>query len=389
MPSPPDEALKKMSQTEAVNSHPGAQRRGDIDESRGDKSPLDAERSGRLDAWQKEILKRWQTKTVKGVPQAVKDELRIRFDGEVLFDEPMARHTYIKIGGPADVFLKPRGVEAVRMAVKLACDHNLPYHFHGSGANTLVRDGGVRGLVISIYDILKEFHVAAETDDHADIAAEAGVAFANLVRLSRDLGLSGLEPLTGIPGSLGGLISMNAGTREREIKDVLRDITVLDHHGELATLPREKLEFEYRHLKISRNCLIVKATIRLEKTTSREQVEALVKRYQEHRVRTQPLEFPNLGSMFKNPQASGAAGAAKKAALPPAGQLIEEAGLKGVRVGGARISQKHANFIVNEGTASAHDVLALLNMIRDKVREVSGVALEPEIKIIGEDHGQV
>lgn len=335
----------------------------------------------KLDSWQKEILKRWQGKTAKGLPLSVKDELLRQFDGEVLFDEPMAKHTYIKIGGPADVFLKPNSLTAVQHALRLASAHDIPFHFHGSGANTLVRDGGIRGMVICPYDALKAFSVVEQTEDHVDIEAEAGVPWVKLVHLSRDLGVSGLEPLTGIPGSLGGLIAMNAGTREREMKDIVREVTLLDKSGELTTLPREKLDFEYRHLRITRTQFIVRATLRLEPFTSTSDVDSAIKRYQERRIETQPLDFPNLGSMFKNPVPKSA-----RDLVAPAGRLIEEAGLKNVRVGGARISSKHANFIINEGSATARDVIALINLAKDRVRDMTGTVLETEVKIIGEDN---
>lgn len=337
--------------------------------------------SVKLDSWQKEILKKWHGKSRKGIPQDVKDALRLRFDGDVLFDEPMARHTYIKIGGPADVYLRPNTLAAVQFAVQLAQEYSIPYFFHGSGANTLVRDGGIRGIVISPYETLNNLAVINQTDEFVDIDAECGVHWNKVMHLAKELGATGIEPLAGIPGCVGGLVAMNAGTREREMKDIVRDVTILDKDGELTTYPREKLHFEYRHLRITKTQFIVKATLRLEAFTSADDVDAAIKRYLKRRADTQPLDYPNLGSMFKNPQPASA-----REVMAPAGQLIEEAGLKNVRVGGARISTKHANFIINEGEAKAKDVLALISLIKDRVRDMTGIQLETEVKIIGEDN---
>lgn len=333
-----------------------------------------------ISSWQGDYLRRWQKGKKVSVPQAVLDALQMRFDGEVLLNEPMAQHTYIKIGGPADVFLKPKTVDAIVYAVKLAQEHILPLSFHGWGANTLVKDGGVRGFVLCVYDVMKEHRVVADTEDYVDIEADAGLNFSRLVHLSREAGAIDFAAFAGIPGSVGGLVAMNAGTREREIKDVLRSVTIIEKTGELKTISREDLDFAYRSLKLPRSTFILKAQFRLEKNASREDVEAEIKRFQKRRVDTQPLDYPNLGSIFKNPVPSH-----KKELAPSAGRLIEESGLKNVRIGGARISPKHANFIINEGGATAQDVISLINLIKDKVKAIHGIVLETEIKIVGEE----
>lgn len=351
-----------------------------MDEKKG--KPMEATGTNEnLSPMQMEILKKWQSKKKVDVPQEVKDQLQLRFDGEVLFDEPMSRHTYIKVGGPAEVFLRPKNKEALLFAVQLAIENNIPYYFHGSGANTLVKDGGIKGFVISVYKVLDEHEVLEQTDDYIDIRVDAGMSWVKLVHLSRDLGAADLAPMTGIPGSVGGLIAMNAGTGVREIKDVVREITVLNKEGEEKNVSRERLDFEYRNLKLSKTNFILSAVLRLQDLTSTEDVAQLIKQYQDRRSETQPLDAPNLGSMFKNPLPKH-----KNDVVASAGKLIEEAGLKNVRIGGARISQKHANFIINEeGEAQAKDVIALMNMIRDRVKTASGVVLEPEIKVIGEE----
>lgn len=340
-----------------------------------------------LSPLQKEILRKWRKsaaqRSVLLIAQEVKDELQIKFEGEVLFDESMAKHTYIKIGGNADVFLKPKSKAAIVFAVRLAEEQDVPYCFHGTGANTLVKDGGIRGFVISVYNTLCEHRVLAKTADYIDVEADAGLNFGKLCRLARDLGVADLAPLSGIPGSVGGLVSMNAGTQVREIKDVLRNITVLTKEGEEVAISREKLDFEYRQLKMPKTNFILSAVFRFQDFLTPDDIENQIKKYQQRRNETQPLEFPNLGSMFKNPVPAG-----KKEIPVTAGQLIEEAGLKNVRVGGARISAKHANFIINEGSATASDVITLINMIKDKVKQTSGVQLETEVKIIGEDRDE-
>lgn len=338
------------------------------------------EQNETLSPMQMEILKKWQSKKIVSLSQKVKDELEMHFDGEVLFQEPMSRHTYIKIGGPAEVFLKPRNQKAVIFAVKLAQQHNIPYIFHGLGANTLVKDGGIKGFVISVYDTLNELKVQEQGEDHIDIFAESGVSWVKLMHLSRDLGAADFAPLTGIPGSVGGLVMMNAGTRVREMKDFIREITIITKDGEVKTLTREKLDFEYRNLKMVKTNFILSAVFRLTDLIGVEDANNLIKQYQKKRTDTQPLEYPNLGSIFKNPVAQS-----KHEIVATAGQLIEEAGLKNVRVGGARISPKHANFIINEDQAKARDVLALIHMIKDKVKTQSGVVLDTEIKILGDD----
>lgn len=334
----------------------------------------------KLSVLQKEILARWQKKQRRVLTQAVKDALAIKFAGDILYDEPMARHTAIKIGGPAECFLRPQSKEAVVFAVTLAHEHGVPLYFHGAGANTLVRDGGIKGLVLSPYDALKTCHIQERLNDHVDMYAESGVSFNTVLRLSRDEGLLDLAPFVGIPGSVGGFIRMNAGTHVREVKDVVTEVSVITNEGELCQLLAPKMQFSYRHTTLPKSHFILSANFRLREFATKEEVEAKMRDYQRPRTETQPLEFPNLGSIFKNPQPEGG----KRLAMS-AGALVEEAGLKNVRVGGARISAKHANFIINEGEAKAKDVLALIDLMKDRVATTTGVNLETEIVIVGED----
>lgn len=329
-----------------------------------------------MNNWKDEILKKW-TRDKKVNPVAITDAIRDRLarevKGEVLFREPMSRHTTIRIGGAADVFIKPVNLEDLICALKISREEKIPSLLLGGGSNTLVKDGGIRGFVISTPSALQGHRILNERDGEFDVLAEAGVGITAFINFARDHSLSGMEPLVGIPGTIGGAIVMNAGARGTEIKDVIREIALMDHEGQIKKIPRENLEFTYRHLKIPRSNIVVEGVFRLQKG-DRGEITERIKNYQKLRVETQPLNYPNLGSVFKNPK-------------PPsvAARLIEEAGLKNVRVGGARISDKHANFIINEKDATARDVMVLINLVRDKVKEATGILLETEIKIVGED----
>ncbi|MBU0506977.1 MAG: UDP-N-acetylmuramate dehydrogenase [bacterium] len=340
----------------------------------------DTTKNETLSALQKEILKRWKKKDKNFITQEIKDLLKIKFDGEILFNEPMSQHTYMRIGGPADIFLKPNSHDALVYAVNLAHEQAIPCWFHGSGANTLIRDGGIRGFVISVYDMLKDITVVEQNESYVDIEAGAGARFSKLVSLCKEMGLSDIMPMTGIPGSIGGIIKMNAGVPQKEIKDVVRNIKIITKEGEQKTISREHLDFTYRDLKLSKSNIIVSALFRFKELTSTEEAQSLMKQFQEQRVSKQPLDYPSCGSVFKNPQP-----AHRNDIVVPAGKMIEEADLKNVRIGGARISAKHANFIINENNATASDVIALINLVKDKIKQLFDVQLETEVKILGED----
>lgn len=335
----------------------------------------------KLSTIEKDLLKRFQKGKKFSISSELKDELQIKIEGEILFDEPMSKHTYIKIGGKADVYITPASKESLVKVLQIAKENNIPFLFHGTGANTLVRDGGIRGFVISSYNALNNYSIVEDTEEYVDLYAESGVNFNQLVKFSKTIPSLDLASFIGIPGSVGGLVKMNAGTREKEIKDVLRSITIINKDLNEQTISREKLDLEYRNLKMPKQNFILGATFRLYKNVeTSEEVEEKTRFYQEKRTNTQPLNYPNLGSIFKNPIHI------KGFENISAGKLIEEAGLKGVRVGDARISSKHANFIINEGNASANDVAALINLAKDKVKMIHGIELETEWKIIGEDN---
>lgn len=301
----------------------------------------------------------------------LKSRLQSALQGELLWDEPLGRYTTLKIGGPADALYFPATIEALAQAVQTLRQERIPYCVIGNGSNLLIRDQGVRGVVIRLQKLLHSFETE-EGGGQVSIRAESGVMLPKIVEWAKQNGWSGIESLYGIPGTVGGAIAMNAGTREGEIGERVLEVTVLDGQGRIKTYPREKLEFDYRHLKLAKQEILLKATLALDRS-SPEKVLEKTAFFQKRRLQTQPLNQPNVGSVFKNPKG-------KKFAA----QLIEELGLKGVRVGGARISEKHANWIVNEGGASAKDVLVLIHLVQDKIKEVTGIKLEPEVKIIGE-----
>ncbi len=342
--------------------------------------------------WQDELLEEYQ-KTQEPKKFVVSDLLRDRlareFRGEVLYREPMSKHTSMRVGGAADVYLKPADLEDLKKIFVIAREEGAPILFHGSGSNTLVRDGGIRGFVITPPLSFQECQLLREDESTGDVEMGAGVKITRCVHFAKENSLSGMETLVGIPGTIGGAVMMNAGAHGMEIQDVLREIKILDKEGEVVTVSREKLEFDYRHLKLPRSSLILSAVFRLRKGELSE-IEKKVEHYQKWRVEHQPLNFPNLGSIFKNPPSipplsKGGRGDLKRGSNLSAGQLIEETGLKNVRIGGARISSKHANFIVNENKATARDVLVLVNLIRDRVKESTGILLETEVRVVGED----
>lgn len=331
--------------------------------------------------WQNEILSEWerlQEKKEFQVTDSLRDRLAKEFKGEVAYREPMSRHTSMRVGGPADVYLKPQTVDDLIHLLRIAKEENIPVTFQGSGSNTLVKDGGIRGFVVCPPLSLRELRILSQDEKEAELEVGSGVKITRAVIESRDRSLTGLEPLVGIPGTIGGALVMNAGAHGTEIKDVISSITILEKEENIITQTREELHFEYRRLKIPRSSFVLSGVFRLKKMDP-EEITKKIEHFQKWRGEKQPLNYPNLGSVFKNPPPP------KKGEALSAGLLIEEAGLKNVRVGGARISEKHGNFIINENKATARDVLVLIHLVRDKIKESTGILLETEVKIIGED----
>jgi len=283
-----------------------------------------------------------------------------------LRNEPLAKHTSFKIGGPADAFVTAGTRAHASAALKIARAAGVPVFFLGWGSNLLVRDGGVRGLVLALGGEFEKI----EFPGPELVRAGAAVRVPQLVVSCAEKGLSGLEPIVGVPGCVGGALVMNAGTREGEIGPFVEEIETLDANGEPRTLGRDALDFKYRSSNLGKS-LILSALLRLKRGVKAD-IMAIVVRQQQKRLQTQPIHTYNVGSTFKNPPGRFAA------------QMIEQLGLKGHAVGGARVSPMHANFIENFAGAKASDVLALVDLISERVREASGVALELEMRIVGE-----
>ncbi|MCY3727627.1 MAG: UDP-N-acetylmuramate dehydrogenase [Nitrospira sp.] len=284
--------------------------------------------------------------------------------GEVAFDAPLAELTSLRIGGPADAFVSPEDVHDVCRIVRQAQTARIPIMVLG-GTNLLVQDGGIRGIVLSLANL-----AAIEIEDVRLVFAEAGARMPVLLGFAVHHGLSGLEWAAGIPGTVGGAVVMNAGTKLGAMQDCLDAIQMVDLEGRLVTYAAASVDFAYRSVSLPEG-VVVGAWLRLT-PASRETIDSRTKSYLQYRKQSQPLSQPNAGSVFKNPQGT------------TAGRLIEEAGLKGCRVGDAQVSTKHANFIVNLGQARSADVLQLIETIQREVSRQTGVMLELEWKVVGE-----
>lgn len=286
--------------------------------------------------------------------------------GRILFDVPMRKYTSLKVGGPADCLFFPNDINELKKVVLTARKKRIPLFILGKGTNLIVRDGGIRGWVISLTQGMRRIQVDGEF-----MEAEAGCSLQQLVQCSVQRSLTGLEPFFGIPGTVGGGLVMNAGAWGAELKDVVHSITVMKEDGTLVERPRSRLRFSYRNLAIPSAWIIVKARFHLIPGNKEEILERM-KSFSEMRKKTQPMDYPSAGSVFKNPTEG------------PAGKWIDEAGLKGIRLGQAMVSERHANFIINCGKATADDILRLIEWVEQKVYEVKSISLEREVKVVGE-----
>jgi UDP-N-acetylmuramate dehydrogenase len=297
-------------------------------------------------------------------------ELRTLMTGKILFDEPAARYTSVGVGGKIDALLFPEDEGELMGIVEFLRRLRIAFLPVGNWTNLIVRDGGYRGALVSLAR-LRSFSLRDEGKEGVLLLAGAGCPLAELVNLSAREALAGMEFCAGIPGSVGGAVRMNAGAYGGEIKDIVESVSLLDASGVIRAAARKELCFAYRNLDLPAETIIISAAFRLQRGNG-ETISGRVREVIRMRSEKHPLEFRNAGSVFKNPRDC------------PAGRLIEEAGLKGVRIGDAQISEKHGNFIVNRGTAAAADILGLIAMIQQRVFEKSGHALETEVKIIGE-----
>lgn len=295
------------------------------------------------------------------------NEIAMRFACSYKKNEVLSVYTTWKIGGMADYFVKVENVEALREVLHAVQNLDIPWMILGKGSNMLIQDGGIRGVVIQLKG---DFEQATFQNDR--VIAGSGYSLIKLAMYAAKSGLSGLEFAGGIPGTIGGAVTMNAGAHGSDMSKVLIECTALDKDGTILTLKNEDLQFVYRNSIIKEMGYIVLAVELQLQESNKEEITNLTKTFRGHRLKTQPLKEPSCGSVFKNP-------------LPKfAGQVVDELGMKGLSIGDAQISPLHGNFIVNNGIASSNDVLALIHLIQKRAKEELGIALETEVKIIGE-----
>jgi UDP-N-acetylmuramate dehydrogenase len=298
---------------------------------------------------------------------ALQKQVEIR--GELKRHEPMSRYTTWRVGGAADSFYRPADLQDLCSFLRQLPEDE-PLFWLGLGSNLLVRDGGIRGTVIATQGMLNELSRV----DGTTVRAEAGVSCAKVARFCSGLGLSGVEFLAGIPGTMGGALAMNAGAFGGETWEHVLAVETVDHHGQLHTRKPGEYQVEYRSVKGPQDEWFVAAHLKLEKLDDdkQEQVKAKMKALLEKRNASQPIGLPSCGSVFRNPEGDHAA------------RLIEASGLKGYCIGGACVSEKHANFIINANAASANDIERLIHYVAEVVEQKQGVCLQPEAHIVGE-----
>lgn len=288
--------------------------------------------------------------------------------GIVKIDEPMKKHTNFKIGGNADIFVIAKSIEEIKYVIKFSKENNIPLTILGNGSNVLVSDKGIRGIVLQIG--LKEIKVEKQED--ALVEADAGVMLGALAQVLLKQSISGFEFAAGIPGSIGGAIRMNAGAYGGEMKDIVKNVTVLNEKGEINILTNEECEFSYRHSRFTNSKeIVIKATLELP-FGNKNEIKAKMNEYAQSRKEKQPLNLPSAGSTFKRGSDFITA------------KLIDECGLKGYTSGDAQVSTLHAGFVVNLGNATAQDVLNVVNHVKQVVLEKTGKQIELEIELLGE-----
>lgn len=285
----------------------------------------------------------------------------------VKLQEPMSKHTTFRIGGPADFYLCPHSTKEVQQTIQICKEENLPYFILGNGSNLLVSDKGYRGAIIQLW---KNFSDISVKD--CCITAKAGALLSKVAAEALEEGLTGMEFASGIPGTIGGAVFMNAGAYGGEMKDIIKEVKVLDDQGEVRVLSNEEMKLGYRTSIVKeKGYTVLSAVLQLKKgdvSVIRETMEDLKNR----RTSKQPLDMPSAGSTFKRPEGYFA------------GKLIMDSGLRGFSVGGAQVSEKHCGFVVNKGGATAEDVTALIREVQRRVKEKFGVELETEVRFLGE-----
>lgn len=287
-------------------------------------------------------------------------------ENNVIENEPMSKHTTFRIGGNADIFVTPQSTEDIENVIKIAEETNTPYYIIGNGSNLLVKDNGIRGIVIQIYKKYSDITVNGN-----EITVQSGALLSTVAKKAMENSLTGFEFASGIPGTIGGAVCMNAGAYGGEIKDVLVSCKVLKD-GKVVELDNEQAGFEYRNSRImAEKMIVLEAVLKLEKG-DKEEISSKMKELNSQRNTKQPVEFHSAGSTFKRPEGYFAA------------KLIDDSGLRGFSVGKAQVSPKHCGFVVNNGGATAQEVLDLIEKVTEIVYDKFGVRLEPEVRIIGQ-----
>lgn len=296
----------------------------------------------------------------------VKEDLEKLDVGEMIEDEPMYKHTTYKVGGPARIYLKVKDVDSLIKTIKYCGKHRVKYLVIGRGSNLLFSDREYEGLIISLNECFNEIKVNGST-----MIAQAGVPMISLSYQAAKIGLSGFEFMGGIPGSIGGGIYMNAGAYKYDLASVVKTVTLLNEKHEVVTFNNEQMDFSYRHSICQDNRKLIVLEVTFELTAkSPDEIKAVLDKRKERRMSSQPWNMPSDGSVFRNPQDK------------PAWQYIDECGLRGYEIGGAQVSPKHSNFIVNNGYASAKDIYDLIMLVQEKVNEKFGVKLRREVGLI-------
>lgn len=303
-----------------------------------------------------------------GINKRQKQELLNLTGEKVEFDCPMSDYTTLRVGGLVDAIYKAENVEELSRVIAYLGEEHIPYLPVGRGSNLLVKDEGLEGAVILLCGSLAG--IEEKRENHVTLLAGAGLSISDLLNYCRSSGVGGVEFLAGIPGTVGGAVAMNAGAFGWEIGDTVQEVQMVTPCGKVMVRDQAQLSFSYRELRMEEGSLIIRVRFRVNQEAG-EVVSGRIAKYLKRRKESQPLDYPSAGSVFKNPPDEYA------------GKLIEEAGLKGRRIGGAMISDKHANFIVNAGGAKAGDILALMELAQDKVRKKLGIELLPEIRVVG------
>lgn len=295
------------------------------------------------------------------------DLIRLIDPIHVRINEPMSKHTSFQIGGNADIFITPTSIDSLSQVITFCRNRNIDYYVMGNGSNLLVSDKGYRGVIIQIYKQMKHIEICGE-----QMRVQSGLLLSTLSKRAHQAGLTGLEFASGIPGTVGGAIYMNAGAYGGEMNHVVIEATVVNQEGVIAVLKRDELELGYRHSRLHETGeVVVDVLLQLQKG-DKALIQSKMEELDTQRKTKQPLEYPSAGSTFKRPVGYYA------------GQLIMEAGLSGYRIGDAMVSEKHCGFVINVGRATCEDVLSLIELVKSKIDEKFGVTIEPEVRIIGE-----